>query len=777
MKKNPHFVAFVVTLLLGIYLWAYSDKPPYGYPMNEISNYYWGLKIDIAHKWRDFDFSFWDRGAAGGTSLFTSGVYPILNPLNFTAWFLNDDAFHLFHIIFPYLLGFYFTTVILLEFFKLPWPFAVFGGLTYMGLLVARGSTITGYPFFVWGCSFFPLLVYVYAKLLNRNFYLRCAALGAVVALQFASQGVYHVSQIFVWSAFLISIEALFFHRDKTLGSRVVEWLVGGFLLTFCSFGIFAVQFLPTYYYVVNESARVPGTYPINSLAIYDPSRPQYSLIHYFQYIFSTGGIVSSRGIVVLFLALLALVTANTQKTLALLTEKPFFKYVWLATLLYVVFPTAAFILAQIVPVFAKVFAPMTRFTFSYGVYVLDLCLAITASVLLAQPSLKIFSSQKPEKAIAPAALLILAGLVAILPIAFSLPVFDQLPKHFKTFELFMLSSWKSVVLLLTASAFIIYVLAIRPKKKTVNLVFTIILLFLGLTNYMTSYNWHEKGKRSKTKLHEYLLDTPEMNYFNAAKGQYYFPTDAPNVMGFNYGLLRGVESACGFLNVPPLRLVKFTMKYHADIPTLWTNQKFYYADPAPAIADYFPFDFTAVVRERNLGWPQFHKAVAGKEFDIWVRSRPAEDVYFAHQLKVLPFLDIVHKFDEPRSDTVFVEEEDAKTFNLTEQNSSGRRPRADYSNFVKQGDRVEFDVNKEAGGFVVVPDMFRDGWKVLANGKPLDIFPAYYLFIGFFLPGGENHIVMRYKPPLTDLGAWVSLAAWATLAALILWDKRTKKT
>lgn len=132
------FIASASALALGVFLWLSSDLPPSGPPTNELSNHTWGILVDIAHKWRNFDFSFWDRGVGGGTNLYTSGFYPILNPTNAGAFFLNDDQFFLFKLIEPYVLGVFFMTLFLLDVAKLSPPYAIFGGFLYMGLGFGR---------------------------------------------------------------------------------------------------------------------------------------------------------------------------------------------------------------------------------------------------------------------------------------------------------------------------------------------------------------------------------------------------------------------------------------------------------------------------------------------------------------------------------------------------------------------------------------------------------------------------------------------------------------
>src|SRR3989338_4934916 len=131
MKKKIWFSLFVSAMYCA-FLWIQSDSPPYGYPDNESSNYYWGYAVDIAHKFRNWHFPFWDKTICCGMSLFTSGQYPILNPTNLTALFLNDDQFYLFKLIEPFFFGCFFMTLLMIDVFKVRKSIAVFSALAFL---------------------------------------------------------------------------------------------------------------------------------------------------------------------------------------------------------------------------------------------------------------------------------------------------------------------------------------------------------------------------------------------------------------------------------------------------------------------------------------------------------------------------------------------------------------------------------------------------------------------------------------------------------------------
>ena len=185
-----YFISLLAAIVLGFNIYHRGSLPPYGHPLNELSDNYWGVITDIAHRWRSFDVSWWSRSLGGGISLFTSGEYPVLNPTNALAWFLNDDAFFLTKLIEPYVLGFFFMMVLLWDVFQLRWYISCLGGLAYMGLTLAKATTMAESPYFLYGCGLFPGMVLAAIKLWPKHIYLAACAVGAFLALQFLGEGV-----------------------------------------------------------------------------------------------------------------------------------------------------------------------------------------------------------------------------------------------------------------------------------------------------------------------------------------------------------------------------------------------------------------------------------------------------------------------------------------------------------------------------------------------------------------------------------------------------------
>lgn len=762
-RKYNLYIALALSIALGVFLWLYSDSPPYGYPTNELSNNYWCYIVDIAHKWRGFSFSFFDKGVDGGMSLFTSGIYPVLNPTNCLAWFLNDDQFYLFKLIEPYVIGFFFTSIFLLRVFELSWPYVLFGSFYYLGLGLSRQTTaMAESPIFLWGSFLFPAMVYAYWRLSRKSIYLGCAVIGSLIALQFAGEGTTQFPQLVIWWVLFLSVGLLYPLKGIPLLSNLRRWLLCCLLIIFMAVGIFGVQFIPTYGFAFSESARAVGHYPVNNFPIIgDLSKADNLAGILVQAFVSSGGGVSMRGVFVLIIACVMLWIANPKIKAKNPDHRSLIARMWLTTGLYFLIPPTAEIVASQIPVVRQAFAPLTLFTFKYGLHILDFCIAVTLCYAAGNERLSIrANAASPLRRAILWFLGMVAVFVALMPVIGvildfknSLSGADSLSRYFSGRQ------YVTAMIVSLISAIIMLNVALRIRHRILRLMFFWALPFLGFMTMVTCYNWNDKGKR--TCLEDYHMSSPEYRYYRAAKGKYYMPFSNFESMSDNYNLLYGVNGTSGFFPVLPLRFARFMKAYGHGIPP---------SQPSASLATYFPVDFTTINHNRDLPWKGFIKLLSGEHCDVWVSKQEPLKVYFSHNLKVMAFDDLVRRLDTtPLGSTVFVEEADSRDFQLEEKKSSTNQNGSFlYSNFIQdRGDRIRFNAEVSRDTFVIIPEMFQGGWSVLANKKKVDIFPANYLFIGFRLPPGKYFIEAKFSPPHLGLGMIINFISIALLLFL----------
>ncbi len=761
-------IALAISVFLGIFLWIYSDLPPYGRPEQE-SNVYWTCMIDIAHKWRTFQwFTFWDRELGGGMSLYTSSQYPLFNPTNALAWVLPDDQFYLFKVIEPFVVGCFFTILFLLEAFAVPWPFAFFSAFYFLGLGLSRQTMLPESSLFLWGCFLFPAMVYAYWKLHTKNLYLAFAVVGSLIALQFSGAGVTQVPQLAAWWLLFIAVRTLFTVKTDGTWNGFKKWGLSSGVLLLLVIGLFGIQFIPTKEFVMHESARIPGRYPVNNFCL------EHILDLFVRFITHPQGI-SLRGVLALVLLSLAVLIKDHRKSFQHPTSKTFLPQLWITTIVYFLIPSMADMCDRLMPFLHGLFKPISMFTFRYGIHILDFCIAISLGIILHNVDLKNnFQRLSLLRQLSIFILVALAVLAVTLPAAMIIPaVKNALIAWIPVSRHFVPAGAGSTIVMCVISLIALFYLIQRPSSTLLWKLFGISLTFLGFMTMMTCYHWNNKGLR--TNLDAYHLSSPEYIYYQQAHGKYYLPYATTPEMNDCFNLLYSVHGTAGFFACPPYRFNKFMATYHNDklAHFLAGNvMQYYILRPSSNLTTYFPVEFTTIKKGETLPWKGFAKKITGERFDIWERLVAVPKMYFARQLHVVPYAQIIKNFDRPFNRTILIDADDAARFGLADVRLSDM-PNASpgYANFRRpRGDRVTFDVKTSGDQFVFFPEMYQKGWRILLDGQPVEYFPADYLFIGFKVPAGEHHVTMRFVPP----GFWAGLIVNVISVAVLIFLIRT---
>ncbi|MET0552936.1 MAG: YfhO family protein [Vicinamibacteria bacterium] len=83
--------------------------------------------------------------------------------------------------------------------------------------------------------------------------------------------------------------------------------------------------------------------------------------------------------------------------------------------------------------------------------------------------------------------------------------------------------------------------------------------------------------------------------------------------------------------------------------------------------------------------------------------------------------------------------------------------------------DRVRIDAQLETPALVVLTDGDAPGWRARVDGRPAEVRRVNGTFLGVEAPAGHHQIELAYRPASVSWGLGVSLAALATLAALLV--------
>lgn len=778
--KKYQDVLFFLLLPLGAcaLLWIKSDPPPFGTPLNELSDQCWGIYMDIARQWKTGDFSFWTRSIGGGFCLYTSGFYPIWVPWNAVAKFLSFDQFYLLKMIEPFFIGLMSMAFLLRRGLKLSYPLAAFGALAYNGFIFTRYVGIIHMPFFLWLCAFFPLMIYVYSRLFERHIYLRSVALGAFMSLIFLGGGAGQYAQMIIWSVILLVLDALFFVKEKSLARKM--WLA----LTSCAiFGFFAiaiagVQILPMAVYTLTESSRTLGEYPINNFPFFrNDYKGNNSISNIFQISIWVDGDHGVRAFWALMIFAFGKLIVDWKAFRQWCSDhKPWLNVV-LATVLFFLLPPVAELLSFASPFFGKLFNPLRMFTFGYCGFMIDMVMVVVMVVLL---DMKTFTDQqKPAQKLWKQTVL-LVFLILAQCYLFSPLWLSQLFPHWQIKYAFVHFSQRYLMM------FCLLILAFPlPKAKHwPAVVLFLSLVFIGIQLLQTSYVWGEKGQQ--TAKEEYGFDTPEHEFYRAMKGRYYLPfvhTDGTKdrrvSMTHNYDLLYEVNGLQGFLNSPPKRMSNFINAYHNRIYWLQNSPayKFTWRATPASLVTYFPVEFTTIDKGMTLPWPGFSKKIDGVQYDVWVRDEPVAPVRFAKEIRVVSYRELVDSFDRPFEGIIYMTQEDAARFSPAALVLSSNLKQATYEHFERPTpDTMAFDVESPNEVFVLLPEMFQNGWRLKVDGQEQTLFPASSVFMGLFLEKGKHHVELEFRPVLWGAGCLLTAAGIGLLGWIMFSNSKMRR-
>ena len=107
----------------------------------------------------------------------------------------------------------------------------------------------------------------------------------------------------------------------------------------------------------------------------------------------------------------------------------------------------------------------------------------------------------------------------------------------------------------------------------------------------------------------------------------------------------------------------------------------------------------------------------------------------------------------------------------LTESNQPGGQ--ADIKNIQLKDQKVVIEVNYSKTGYLFLSQSLVPGWKAKIDGRPTKILRADYAFMSVLVPAGSHQVVFYYQPLAFILGLWISIfTCLAIIIFLIIWFK-----
>jgi hypothetical protein len=92
----------------------------------------------------------------------------------------------------------------------------------------------------------------------------------------------------------------------------------------------------------------------------------------------------------------------------------------------------------------------------------------------------------------------------------------------------------------------------------------------------------------------------------------------------------------------------------------------------------------------------------------------------------------------------------------LSSASAPGENPsQVEYTDYAM--DRSSLSVNTPRAGFLVVSDLYADGWKAKVDGRMVPIFLANYAYRAVYLPAGQHQVEFSYQPVAFSVGKSLS--------------------
>ena len=81
---------------------------------------------------------------------------------------------------------------------------------------------------------------------------------------------------------------------------------------------------------------------------------------------------------------------------------------------------------------------------------------------------------------------------------------------------------------------------------------------------------------------------------------------------------------------------------------------------------------------------------------------------------------------------------------------------------------RVELEAVMQGDGYVVLSDAHHPAWRAFVDGSPAPVYHANSAFRAVYVPDGRHRVIFRFEPLWLRVGAGVSLATLAAIAAVL---------
>lgn len=298
-----------------------------------------------------------------------------------------------------------------------------------------------------------------------------------------------------------------------------------------------------------------------------------------------------------------------------------------------------------------------------------------------------------------------------------------------------------------------LFALSVRLRKPA--LFWTLAALIFAADHWIAVRGFNPTMPRDQvyphTKLTDFMAGLPKPARFGVAQANIYNGAIA------NYEL----EEWMGYDGLFPERVIR----YQSELKdTVWKAMEpahsiaYYLNDPDPRYEPTFPH--REMLERGDLEWLGRYDGL-----EVYRNLGAYPRAYLVGNLEVVPERDeLLERMKTPG----FV----PKRLALTEVSPSLPLPATDAENV---GDArvlehnftsVEVQYNATEDAVLVLADAYYPGWNAYLDGRPVEIFPVFYMFRGIIVPPGEHTVTYRYEPLPLRIG--LAMSTFAMLASAV---------
>ena len=177
-----------------------------------------------------------------------------------------------------------------------------------------------------------------------------------------------------------------------------------------------------------------------------------------------------------------------------------------------------------------------------------------------------------------------------------------------------------------------------------------------------------------------------------------------------------------------------------------------------------------AKLKPWSTRWRTVHRGIGKWNLSVFENTSPLPRAYVAFQsIEAADGASALDAISKPRFNpriTVVIEGSDRPS------QGSVPRPIQPAKITSYRADAVTIEVRTDEAGYLVLTDSNYPGWIAEIDGRPVETLFANYLFRAVEVPAGSHRVTFRYEPRSVQIGAAISMASLALLAAVMIGDR-----